>query len=53
MDKGGRLTFTLSNVTLDAAYASLHADVLAGQYVLLTITDTGHGMERDVIDQIF
>ncbi|WP_230492135.1 MULTISPECIES: PAS domain-containing protein [unclassified Janthinobacterium] len=53
MDKGGRLTFTLSNVTLDAAYASLHADVLEGQYVLLTITDTGHGMERDVIDQIF
>ena len=53
MDKGGRLTFTLSNVTLDAAYASLHADVLEGQYVLLTITDMGHGMERDVIDQIF
>ena len=53
MDKGGRLTFTLSNVTLDAAYAGLHADVLEGQYVLLTITDTGHGMERDVIDQIF
>ncbi len=53
MDKGGRLTFTLSNVTLDAAYASLHADVLEGQYVLLTITDTGHGMEREVIDQIF
>ena len=51
--RGGRLTFTLSNVTLDAAYASLHADVLEGQYVLLTITDTGHGMERDVIDQIF
>ena len=53
MEGGGRLTFTLSNVTLDAAYASLHADVLAGQYVLLTITDTGHGMENDVIDQIF
>ena len=53
MDKGGRLTFTLSNVTLDAEYASLHADVLEGQYVLLTITDTGHGMARDVIDQIF
>ncbi|AQR69618.1 sensor protein [Janthinobacterium sp. LM6] len=53
MDKGGRLTFTLSNVTLDADYASRHADVLEGQYVLLTITDTGHGMARDVIDQIF
>ena len=53
MDKGGRLTFTLSTVTLDAEYASLHADVLEGQYVLLTITDTGHGMARDVIDQIF
>nr|WP_249153892.1 PAS domain-containing protein [Janthinobacterium lividum] len=53
MQKGGRLTFTLSNVTLDAAYASRHADVLEGQYVLLTITDTGHGMARDVIDQIF
>mgnify|MGYP000334798356 CR=1 FL=1 len=38
---------------LARSVAALHADVLAGQYVLLTITDTGHGMERDVIDQIF
>ncbi|MFM2089018.1 MAG: hypothetical protein RLZZ237_3887 [Pseudomonadota bacterium] len=53
MEKGGRITFALSNVTLDAAYARLQADVLPGQYVLLSITDTGHGMERDVIDQIF
>lgn len=50
---GGRLTFTLGNVTLDAAYASLHADVQPGQYVLLTITDTGHGMAQEVIGQIF
>ena len=50
---GGRLTFTLGNVTLDSAYASLHADVQPGQYVLLTITDTGHGMTQEVISQIF
>jgi len=50
---GGRLTFTLGNVTLDGAYASLHADVQPGQYVLLTITDTGHGMTQEVIGQIF
>ena len=50
---GGRLTFTLGNVTLDGAYASLHADVHPGQYVLLTITDTGHGMTQEVIGRIF
>ena len=53
MAQGGRLTFTLSNVTLDDAYAGEHADAVAGQHVLLTITDTGHGMDAAVIGQIF
>ena len=53
MAQGGRLTFTLSNVTLDEAHAGEYADAVAGQHVLLTITDTGHGMDAAVIGQIF
>lgn len=53
MSGGGKLSFSLSNVELDAAYAAQHADAQAGQYVLLAITDTGHGIGSDIIDQIF
>ena len=53
MEQGGRLTFALSNVTLDQAATAGHADALPGQHVLLTITDTGHGMDAAVIGQIF
>ncbi|MGK5026003.1 ATP-binding protein [Janthinobacterium sp. RB2R34] len=53
MEQGGRLTFSVSNVTLDQAATAGHADALPGQYVLLTITDTGHGMDAEVIEQIF
>ncbi|OBV38746.1 PAS domain S-box-containing protein [Janthinobacterium psychrotolerans] len=53
MAQGGRLTFSLSNITLDQAAVASHADALPGQYVLLTITDTGQGMDAQVIAQIF
>ena len=53
MPQGGRLTFTLSNVTLDDEQVRQHADAVPGQHVLLTITDTGHGMDAVVMEQIF
>ncbi|CDG83087.1 sensory box protein [Janthinobacterium agaricidamnosum NBRC 102515 = DSM 9628] len=53
MNGSGKLSFALSNVVLDDVYAANHADAQAGQYVLLSISDTGHGIERDIIDQIF
>jgi CheY-like chemotaxis protein len=38
---------------LDEAYAHAHAEVTAGQYVMLAVSDTGVGMTSDVIEKAF
>jgi len=53
MPQGGKLTLELANVRLDDAYAALHDDVQAGQYVVFGVTDTGAGMLPDVAARAF
>jgi signal transduction histidine kinase/DNA-binding response OmpR family regulator/type II secretory pathway pseudopilin PulG len=53
MDGQGHLTIEAGNAFLDDAYAASHADVVAGQYVQVSVTDTGSGMTREVLDQVF
>jgi PAS domain S-box-containing protein len=53
MPDGGKLTLELSNAMLDDHYSALAADVRAGQYVLLAVTDTGTGMQPDVLERAF
>ncbi|WP_332682184.1 response regulator [Bosea sp. (in: a-proteobacteria)] len=53
MAGGGRLTVEAGNAFLDDAYAAGHADVNAGQYVQIAVSDTGSGMTREVIEQVF
>jgi CheY-like chemotaxis protein len=53
MPSGGRLTIATSNVDIDDEYSSTHASHRAGPYVLLTVTDNGHGMTREVQSHIF
>ena len=53
MPDGGKLTIETSNAFLDETYASNHVEVLAGQYVLIAVTDTGSGMPPDVIAKVF
>ncbi|MFH1689310.1 MAG: PAS domain S-box protein [Candidatus Eisenbacteria bacterium] len=53
MPEGGRLTISTGNVVLDSlACVTIH-DARPGGFVCLSIEDTGSGIERDVIDQIF
>lgn len=53
MPDGGRLTIETSNTHLDDAYAASHSEVTAGQYVMVSVTDTGTGMPPEVIDRAF
>jgi CheY-like chemotaxis protein len=52
MPEGGKLTIETSNSHLDDAYAR-QSDMPTGDYVLITVTDTGTGMTAEVIDKAF
>jgi two-component system cell cycle sensor histidine kinase/response regulator CckA len=53
MPQGGRLTIETANIVLDAEYASEHIDITPGRYILLTIGDTGVGMDAAVQEHLF
>ncbi len=53
MPKGGWLIVETANVDLDDGYAREHAGARPGPYVLLTVTDTGTGMDRETLAHIF
>lgn len=53
MPGGGRLTIELANKVLDEPYARAHSEVTPGDYVMVGVSDTGHGMTPDVVARVF
>jgi len=49
MPHGGRLTVATTNVTLDASFCIRHAEAMPGEYVVLSVADTGTGMTPEVL----
>jgi two-component system, cell cycle sensor histidine kinase and response regulator CckA len=53
MQNGGRLEIETRNVTLDRPYAERAVVMPPGDYVLLAVTDTGHGMDDETRARVF
>lgn len=53
MPKGGTLALEVSKAELDQDYALDHPEVRPGQYVLITVSDTGTGMPAEVREHAF
>jgi len=53
MANGGTLRMETANIQLDAGYRRLHPDVQPGEFVLVVISDTGHGMDWQTQQRIF
>ena len=53
MPEGGRLIIETENATLDEDYCDQHGVASPGNYLKLTVSDTGHGMDKKTQEFIF
>jgi len=53
MPKGGKLTIETSNAFLDQEYCRTDPEIRPGQYVLISVSDTGVGMNQEVAGRVF
>jgi PAS domain S-box-containing protein len=53
MAEGGRLTIETANAHIDQDYAASHAELIPGQYVVVSVSDTGTGMDANTIAKAF
>ena len=53
MPQGGQLTIQTANVSIDEYYAGVHISVKPGDYALLSVTDTGCGMDAETLSKVF
>ncbi len=53
MPRGGRLTIETANVDLDDQYAGLHLGIDPGTYIMLAVSDTGTGIDKEMLPHVF
>lgn len=53
MPEGGKIIIETENTFLDKRYCRAHPGAVPGQYVCLSLTDTGDGMDHETLDHIF
>ncbi len=53
MPGGGKLTVETVNIQLDEGYCQSHAGFQPGKYILLTVSDSGHGIDTETLKHIF
>jgi two-component system cell cycle sensor histidine kinase/response regulator CckA len=53
MPEGGRLTIETGLVSLDREFSQQHLEIEPGDYVFLSVSDTGQGMDQDTLEHIF
>jgi PAS domain S-box-containing protein len=53
MPNGGQISVSTKNIVIDPVYAELHHQLLVGSYILITIADTGIGMNSETLEKIF
>jgi PAS domain S-box-containing protein len=53
MPNGGMLTVETGVTELDAGYCALHPEITPGKYVIVAVSDTGVGIEKDVLERVF
>ncbi len=53
MPKGGKLTIETKNVTLDKDYVALNPEAIAGEFVMIAVSDSGTGMTPEVLAHVF
>ncbi len=53
IDGVGSIVMETSNAVLDEDYRSMAPDAVPGEYVLLTVSDSGGGMDRETLSRVF
>jgi PAS domain S-box-containing protein len=53
MPEGGILEISAKNIWIDEHYVRMNIDAKVGSYVLITVSDTGIGIPKEIVDRIF